>query len=50
MEFFGVIEVILGAIGFLIFYIWQMRSLNRDVAARKARETAEAKRAGGHRE
>lgn len=28
--------------GFTAFYIWQMRSLKRDVAEREARERAEA--------
>ncbi|WP_306120410.1 MULTISPECIES: hypothetical protein [unclassified Roseitalea] len=38
MEYVGIIEVIFGAVAFAIFYVWQMRSLNRDVKARKARE------------
>lgn len=42
MEYVGIIEVILGAIGFAIFYIWQMRTLKRDIAARKAREAEQA--------
>ena len=41
MQYFGIIEVIFGAVGFAIFYVWQMRSLRRDIAARKAREAEE---------
>ncbi|MEM8785006.1 MAG: hypothetical protein AAGF19_04050 [Pseudomonadota bacterium] len=40
-EYFGIIE---GAMVFTLavgFYIWQMRTLKRDIAARKAREAAE---------
>ncbi|WP_349365061.1 MAG: hypothetical protein ABL307_07530 [Roseitalea porphyridii] len=43
MENLGIIEVIFGAVGFAIFYVWQMRSLKRDKAALKARQAAEAK-------
>jgi len=43
MQYFGIIEVVFGAVGFAIFYVWQMRSLKRDKAALKARLEAEAK-------
>jgi len=43
MQHFGIIELALTAAGALAFYIWQMRSLNRDVAARKAREAEQAR-------
>lgn len=42
MQRYGIIEVVLGAVGFAAFYIWQMRSLKRDVAEREAREATEA--------
>lgn len=35
-------EGLLSIGGLIAFYIWQMRSLKRDVAAREARERAEA--------
>lgn len=35
-------EGLLSVGGFAAFYIWQMRSLKRDVAEREARERAEA--------
>lgn len=43
MENLGIIEVIFGAVGFAIFYVWQMRSLKRDKQALKARQAAEAR-------
>lgn len=43
MENLGIIEVIFGAVGFAVFYVWQMRTLKRDRAALKARLEAEAK-------
>jgi hypothetical protein len=42
VENLGIIEVIFGAVGFAIFYVWQMRTLKRDKAALKARLEAEA--------
>lgn len=44
MEHYGIIEVVLGAVGFAIFYVWQMRSLKRDKEALRARQQAEAVR------
>jgi hypothetical protein len=37
-NFFGLIEATFVAACAIGFYIWQMRSLNRDIAKRKARE------------
>ena len=50
MRHYGIIEIVLGAVGFAIFYVWQMRSLKRDVAAREARQAAEAAKADPQRE
>ncbi|MEM0900265.1 MAG: hypothetical protein AAGI92_09990 [Pseudomonadota bacterium] len=36
------VEGLLTIVGFTAFYIWQMRSLKRDVAEREAREKAAA--------
>ncbi|OCW58502.1 hypothetical protein [Hoeflea olei] len=38
----GLIEIGLSFGGFVIFIIWQMRTLRRDVHAREAREAQEA--------
>jgi hypothetical protein len=38
MAYAGLIEVVLTFIGVTLFVLWQIRSLNRDVAAREARE------------
>lgn len=37
-------EGLLSIGGFIAFYIWQMRSLKRDIAEREARERAEAEK------
>ncbi len=42
MQDFGIIEVVLGAVGCAIFHVWRMRLLKREVVARKARQAAEA--------
>lgn len=53
-NYFGLIEATFVFGLAIAFYIWQMRSLKRDVAARKAREAREAERsetgAPGHAE
>ena len=41
----GLIEIGLSFGGFVIFIIWQMRTLRRDVRARKAREAEHAREA-----
>jgi hypothetical protein len=41
-RYWGLIEALMTFGGVSLFVLWQMRSLNRDVAARKAREQAEA--------
>ena len=41
---FGLIEAAFTLGGVSLFVWWQMRQLNRDVAAREARERAEAAR------
>ncbi|WP_155142476.1 hypothetical protein [Roseibium sp. RKSG952] len=37
----ALLEILLGFGGFLIFYIWQRRSLARDIRAREERERLE---------
>ncbi|MEQ8305620.1 MAG: hypothetical protein RIA09_03590 [Hoeflea sp.] len=44
MKYAGLIEIALTFGGFMIFIIWQMRSLRRDIRAREERE-AQAKAA-----
>lgn len=43
MKYAGLIEIALTFGGFMIFIIWQMRSLRRDIRAREEREEREAK-------
>jgi uncharacterized membrane protein len=38
MKYAGLIEIALTFGGFMIFIIWQMRSLRRDIRAREERE------------
>lgn len=38
MKYAGLIEIALTFGGFIIFIIWQMRSLKRDIRAREERE------------
>lgn len=40
-NYFGLIEMLFSASAFLAFYVWQRRSLARDIAAREAREAQE---------
>ncbi|WP_420408734.1 hypothetical protein [Hoeflea sp.] len=42
MKYAGLIEIALTFGGFIIFIIWQMRSLRRDIRAREDREAKEA--------
>jgi heme exporter protein D len=37
----GLIEIALSFGGFMLFIIWQMRTLKRDIRAREAREARE---------
>jgi len=41
-QYLGLVELVFTALVVGAFGIWQLRSLNRDIAARKARERAEA--------
>ncbi|MDP2121204.1 MAG: hypothetical protein Q8S27_06605 [Hoeflea sp.] len=41
MHYAGLIEIALTFGGFVLFIIWQMRTLKRDIRAREAREAAE---------
>ena len=41
MNGYGWIEIVLSGFGMLAFYIWQKRSLSRDIADREARERGE---------
>ncbi|WP_422373135.1 hypothetical protein [Hoeflea sp.] len=47
MKYAGLIEIALTFGGFLIFIIWQMRSLKRDIRAREEREANEANEQSG---
>lgn len=47
MKYAGLIEIALTFGGFLIFIIWQMRSLKRDIRAREEREAKEANERSG---
>jgi hypothetical protein len=38
MKYAGLIEIALSFGGFIIFIIWQMRTLKRDIRAREERE------------
>lgn len=39
-QYAGLIEIALSFGGFILFIIWQMRTLKRDIRAREARERA----------
>jgi hypothetical protein len=39
-QYAGLIEIALSFGGFILFIIWQMRTLRRDIRAREARERA----------
>ena len=41
-QYAGLIEIALSFGGFILFIIWQMRTLKRDIRAREARERAAA--------
>lgn len=41
MKYAGLIEIALTFGGFLLFIIWQMRTLKRDIRAREDREARE---------
>lgn len=41
MKYAGLIEIALTFGGFMIFIIWQMRTLKRDIRAREEREARE---------
>jgi hypothetical protein len=43
-SYLGLIELVLTALAVGAFGIWQLRSLKRDMTARKAREDEEARR------
>ena len=40
-NYYGLIEIALTFGGFVLFIIWLMRTLKRDIRAREAREAAE---------
>lgn len=42
-QYAGLIEIVLSFGAFILFIIWQMRTLRRDIQAREARERAEKK-------
>lgn len=48
-EYLGLIELMVTVVGFTLFYIWQMRSLKRDVAEREKREADQKTKADGSR-
>jgi uncharacterized membrane protein len=50
MKYAGLIEIALTFGGFILFIIWQMRSLRRDIRAREEREAKEAKAETGKNE
>ncbi|MCC0034174.1 MAG: hypothetical protein H6887_02760 [Hoeflea sp.] len=39
-QYAGLIEIVLSFGAFILFIIWQMRTLKRDIRAREARERA----------
>jgi heme exporter protein D len=41
MQYAGLIEIALTFGGFVVFIIWQMRTLKRDIKARQEREARE---------
>ncbi|MBU4527833.1 MAG: hypothetical protein KUA43_12505 [Hoeflea sp.] len=40
-HYYGLIEIALTFGGFMLFIVWQVRTLKRDIRAREAREAAE---------
>ena len=43
-NYYGLIEMGFTLSAFLLFYVWQMRELNRDIAAREKREAEESRK------